>query len=113
MLMVSGLTSSDIASRGFPVLDLYLAQLTQQNNKEVSRNLLFIGTGTGFVSEVNPHSFYANSDPAFFTSMQVTAFFLDGFPVKSFSKIQCCGAGAGIKGGSGSSSSFSSSSDQR
>jgi hypothetical protein len=35
MLMVNGLTSSDIASRGFPVLDLYLAQLTQQSNKEV------------------------------------------------------------------------------
>ena len=35
MLMVNGLTSSDIASRGFPVLDLYLAQLTQQGNKEV------------------------------------------------------------------------------
>jgi len=27
MLMVNGLTASDIASRGFPVLDLYLAQL--------------------------------------------------------------------------------------
>ena len=35
MLMVNGLTASDIASRGFPVLDLYLAQLAEQQNKKV------------------------------------------------------------------------------
>ena len=35
MLMVNGLTKSDIASRGFPVLDLYLAQLAEQQNKKV------------------------------------------------------------------------------
>jgi len=34
MLMVNGLTPSDIASRGFPVLDLYLAQLADQHNKQ-------------------------------------------------------------------------------
>jgi len=33
MLMVNGLTPSDIASRGFPVLDLYLAQLADKHNK--------------------------------------------------------------------------------
>jgi len=35
MLMVNSLTPSDIASRGFPVLDLYLAQLAEQQNKKV------------------------------------------------------------------------------
>jgi len=35
MLMVNGLTASDIASRGFPVLDLYLAQLAEKQNKKV------------------------------------------------------------------------------
>ena len=35
MLMVNGLTASDIASRGFPVLDLYLAQLAEQGKKKV------------------------------------------------------------------------------
>ncbi|XP_023322770.1 metalloprotease TIKI1 [Eurytemora carolleeae] len=33
MLMVNGLTPSEIASRGFPVLDLYLAQLADQLKK--------------------------------------------------------------------------------
>ena len=35
MLMVNGLTASDIASRGFPVLDLYLAQLAEQQHKKI------------------------------------------------------------------------------
>jgi len=35
MLMVNGLTASDIASRGFPVLDLYLAQLAEQQQKKI------------------------------------------------------------------------------
>ena len=35
MLMVNGLTPSEIASRGFPVLDLYLAQLADQHKKLV------------------------------------------------------------------------------
>jgi len=35
MLMVNGLTASDIASRGFPVLDLFLAQLAEQQNKKI------------------------------------------------------------------------------
>jgi len=33
--MVNGLTASDIASRGFPVLDLYLAQLAEQQHKKI------------------------------------------------------------------------------
>ena len=32
---VNGLTASDIASRGFPVLDLYLAQLAEQQQKKI------------------------------------------------------------------------------
>lgn len=35
MLMVNGLTASDIASRGFPVLDLYLAQLAEEQQKKI------------------------------------------------------------------------------
>ena len=35
MLMVNGLTASDIASRGFPVLDLYLAQLAEDQQKKI------------------------------------------------------------------------------
>ena len=40
MLMVNGLTKGDIASRGFPVLDLYLAQMAAKLKKKVSENLL-------------------------------------------------------------------------
>ena len=35
MLMVNGLTAGDIASRGFPVLDLYLAQMAANLKKKV------------------------------------------------------------------------------
>jgi len=35
MLMVNGLTPSDIASRGFPVLDLFLAQKAKKLNKQI------------------------------------------------------------------------------
>ena len=35
MLMVNGLTKGDIASRGFPVLDLYLAQMAAKLKKKV------------------------------------------------------------------------------
>lgn len=35
MLMVNGLTASDIASRGFPVLDLFLAQIAEQQKKKI------------------------------------------------------------------------------
>ena len=35
VLQVNGLTASDIASRGFPVLDLYLAQLAEQQQKKI------------------------------------------------------------------------------
>jgi len=35
MLMVNSLTPSDIASRGFPVLDLYLAQIADQQKKKI------------------------------------------------------------------------------
>ena len=36
MLMVNGLTKGDIASRGFPVLDLYLAQMAAKLKKKVA-----------------------------------------------------------------------------
>ena len=42
MLMVNGLTKGDIASRGFPVLDLYLAQMAAKLKKKVSENLLYL-----------------------------------------------------------------------
>jgi len=35
MLLVNSLTPSDIASRGFPVLDLYLAQIAEKQNKKI------------------------------------------------------------------------------
>ena len=40
MLMVNGLTAGDIASRGFPVLDLYLAQMAASLKKKVTLLLL-------------------------------------------------------------------------
>ena len=40
MLMVNGLTPGDIASRGFPVLDLYLAQMAAQLKKKVGAHWL-------------------------------------------------------------------------
>ena len=45
MLMVNGLTPSEIASRGFPVLDLYLAQLADQLKKLVRMVTFFKGWG--------------------------------------------------------------------
>ena len=47
MLMVNGLTPSEIASRGFPVLDLYLAQLADQLKKLVRMVTFFKGGGKG------------------------------------------------------------------
>jgi len=35
MLMIASLSRSDIASRGMPVLDLYLAQLAMENQIKV------------------------------------------------------------------------------
>ena len=49
MLMVNGLTPSEIASRGFPVLDLYLAQLADQHKKLVRMVTAIKVEGGGFV----------------------------------------------------------------